>query len=504
MRALGPLLYAITTMISLPTYFNRFRNNIVGCDHRFTTPYGEQRLVYADWTASGRLYAPIEKKMISLFGPLVGNTHSESSVTGGTMTQSYHAAHKIIKEHVHADPADVILTMGSGMTSVVNKFQRLLGLKVPEQLAPYLRLPKEYKPVVFLTHMEHHSNQTTWLETIAEVVVAPPDKDGLVDVNQLAETVRKYRHRPLKLGSFTACSNVTGLQTPYHQLAAIMHDIGGYCFVDLAASAPYVSIDMHPPDPRERLDAIFFSPHKFLGGPGTPGVLIFNQELYQLHVPEQPGGGTVNWTNPWGEHSYIQDIEIREDGGTPSFLQAIRAALCIRLKEQMGVANMLAREEQMLPKIFAALSRIPGIHLLAPHQQQRLGIFSFWVENIHYNLVVKLLNDRFGIQTRGGCSCAGTYGHYLLHVDPKRSRRITEKINKGDLSEKPGWVRLSIHPTMTDEEVEFILHAIAEVVKHISSWEKEYCYDKHTNEFHHCRAGAAGPASVAQWFSLDE
>jgi len=487
-------------MIELQRHFELFRRNIIGHDHRFLSPYGEQRVVYADWTASGRLYWPIEKTLLEQFGPLVGNTHSESSVTGTTMTQAYQRAHQIIKEHVNAGPQDVILTLGSGMTSVVNKFQRILGLKVPEQLAAYLCLPKDYRPVVFLTHMEHHSNQTTWLETIAEVVVAPPDKDGMVDLNRLAELVKKYQDRPLKIGSFTACSNVTGLQTPIHQMAKILHEADGLCFIDLAASAPYVAIDMHPEDPLERLDALFFSPHKFLGGPGATGVVLFNSDLYRLRVPDQPGGGTVNWTNPWGEHSYIDDIEIREDGGTPAFLQAIRAALCVRLKEQMAVDKMWQREQEMLPKIFDALSRIRGMHLLAEHQQHRLGIFSFWIENIHYNLFVKILNDRFGVQVRGGCSCAGTYGHYLLHVDPKRSHRITEKINKGDLSEKPGWVRMSIHPTMTDEELDYILHAIAEIARHIQNWEKDYHYDMHTNEFRHRGEESTAANIVSEWF----
>ncbi len=490
-------------IIDLEKYFAAFRRNILGNEQSFISPYGTQQLIYADWTASGRLYRPIEGKMIRQFGPFVGNTHSESSITGGAMTQAYHTAHKIIKTHVHAGPGDVILTMGSGMTSVVNKFQRILGLKVPEQLSPHLCLPKDYKPVVFLTHMEHHSNQTTWLETIADVIVTPPDQDGLVDMNLLRDTVQKFKDRPLKIGSFTACSNVTGIRTPYHDMARIMHEVDGLCFIDLAASAPYVDIDMHPADAQERLDAIFFSPHKFLGGPGAPGVLIFNSDLYHLRAPDQPGGGTVNWTNPWGGHSYIRDVEIREDGGTPAFLQTIRAALSVRLKEKMGVQNMLQREHDLLPRIFRSLCSVPGMHLLAEQQQNRLGIFSFYVENIHYNLIVKLLNDRFGVQVRGGCSCAGTYGHYLLHVDPTRSHRITEKIEHGDLSEKPGWVRLSIHPCMSDEELDFLLNSVHETVLHAPEWQKDYVYDKSTNEFHHINGDSIPDVRVKDWFELD-
>ena len=221
------------------------------------------------------------------------------------------------------------------MTGMVNKFQRILGLKVPEQLRAYLKLPADLKPVVFVTHMEHHSNHTSWQETIADVVGIEPDEKGLVNVDDLKRKLEIYKDRKLKIGAFTACSNVTGIETPYHELAKIMHQNGGYCFVDFACSAPYVKINMHPEEPLERLDAIFFSPHKFLGGPGTPGVLIFDSELYHNKIPDNPGGGTVDWTNPWGQHKFISNIELREDGGTPPFLQTIKAALCIRVKRRI-------------------------------------------------------------------------------------------------------------------------------------------------------------------------
>ena len=247
---------------------------------------------------------------------------------------------------------------------------------------------------------------------------------------------------------------------------------------------------------------MYFSPHKFLGGPGTPGVLLFDSELYHNRVPDQPGGGTVNWTNPWRRHSFISNIEVREDGGTPGFLQAIKAAMAVRLKEAMGVDRMLAREHEMVAALFAGLRAIPKLHLLAGHITDRLGIVSFYVEDLHYNLIVKLLNDRFGIQVRGGCSCAGTYGHYLLHVDPQRSGQITDKIDHGDLSEKPGWVRLSIHPTTTDEEVRYLLDAIAAIVEHGVEWGKDYVYSPVTNEFSHVRAVDDTPAVVRSWFAL--
>lgn len=489
-------------MSELESFFNGIRRDIVGVDQTFRSPYGNRRIVYADWTASGRLYAPIERQMLEVFGPFVANTHSESSTTGTTMTHAYQEAHAIIKRHVNAGPDDVIITAGSGMTTVVNKLIRMLGLRLPEQLASFCSVPDDERPVVFVTHMEHHSNQTTWIETIADVEVIAPDARGLVDCDSLAALLERYRDRPLKIGTFTACSNVTGIATPYHQLARIMHEHDGYCFVDFAASAPYVTIDMHPADdPAAKLDAVFFSPHKFLGGPGTPGVLVFDSSLYHNRVPDQPGGGTVNWTNPWKEHSFVDNIEVREDGGTPGFLQAIKAALAIRLKEEMGVDRMLAREHELLPILFAGLRSIPGVHLLADQVEDRLAILSFYVEDMHYNLVVKLLNDRFGVQVRGGCSCAGTYGHYLLHVDPTRSHAITAKIDEGDLSDKPGWVRMSVHPTTTTDEAHALVDAVRAVVTHASTWERDYTYSPKTNEFQHIHAPADGP-DIRQCFDL--
>ena len=474
-------------MEPLEKYFEQFRKNIVGENHKFNSPYGEKRIIYADWVASGRLYHPIEKEMLENYGPLVGNTHSEASATGSAMTLAYQDAHKIIKQHVNASKDDVIITGGSGMTGMVNKFQRILGLKIPEQLREYLRLPTELKPVVFVTHMEHHSNHTSWQETIADVIPIEPDDEGLVNLEDLKKKLIIFKDRKLKIGAFTACSNVTGIETPYFELAKIMHQNGGYCFVDFACSAPYVKIDMHPDDPLEKLDTIFFSPHKFLGGPGTPGVLIFDSKLYHNKIPDNPGGGTVDWTNPWGQHKFISNIELREDGGTPPFLQTIKAALCIQLKEELGVSNMRKREEEQLKIVFEVLRTIPGLHILADNIEKRLGAISFYVDNIHYNLIVKILNDRFGIQVRGGCSCAGTYGHYLLHVDQNRSKSITDKIDHGDYSEKPGWVRMSIHPTMANDEIYFICDSIKQIIKNISNWEKDYNYSSSKNEYYNLK-----------------
>jgi selenocysteine lyase/cysteine desulfurase len=488
-------------MPDLERHFEPFRTNTVGHGQTFTSPYGEQRIVYADWTASGRLYRPIEDALLNQFGPFVGNTHSEATVTGSSMTAAYHEAHDVLRRHVNATADDVVLTSGAGMTAAVNKLQRILGLKAPEGLRRYIDIPPHERPVVFVTHLEHHSNQTSWYETIADVVVVPPDAQGVVSLDALEEQLHEYRQRPVKIGAFSACSNVTGIFTPVHEMARLMHRAGGIALIDYAASAPYVDIDMHPAgDPEGALDAVLFSPHKFLGGPGSSGVVIFSRALYHNTVPDEAGGGTVAWTNPWGQYAFLDDIEAREDGGTPGFLQAIKAALAVKLKDAMTVGAMLAREEAIVPYAIDKLQAIHGVHLLAPAVRHRLAMLSFWVEDVHYNLMVRLLNDRFGVQSRGGCSCAGTYGHYLLHVDPSRSRAITDRIDSGDLSEKPGWVRLSFHPSTTMADIDHALHAVAECVGHVGEWSKDYEYSNITNEYTHHAGDAALKARVHSWF----
>ena len=500
-------------MDNMEEHFTKFRKNIIGIDASFDGPYGRVPLVYADWIASGRLYGPIEKRMQEVIGPMVGNTHSESSETGRTMTLAYHLANTIIKKHVNADNNDVLITAGAGMTAVINKLQRILGLKAPSMIntlnfengIPCERVSPEHNeshPVVFVTHMEHHSNHTSWLETIADVIVLQPTDDLKVSCDELEKQLKKYEKRKIKIGAFSACSNVTGLFPPYRELTRIMHRHGGIAFIDFAASAPYVDIDMHPEnDPDGYLDGVVFSPHKFLGGPGTSGVLVFNSSLYKSEIPDNPGGGTVNWTNRWGERSYYSDIEAREDGGTPGFLQAMRTALVIDLKNSMGVAQITKREEELMEKALSVLRMIPDLNILGD-DDKRIGVISFYVKDINHNLIVRLLNDRFGIQVRGGCSCAGTYGHFLLHVTKSQSEEIASMIDHGDLSRKPGWVRISFHPTMTDKELDYILESVESVIKNRQEWAEDYLYNNESGEYAHKTWNALTDKDFEEWFNL--
>ncbi len=479
----------------LEQYFTEFKHNVIGDDVEIDTPFGKKKMIYADWIASGRLYKPIEDIMLNEFAPLIGNTHSEASETGVFMTRAYHLSHKIIKDHVNANENDVIITSGAGMTRVVNKFQRILGLKVPDKNSYFYAITKhkslvindlqDDKPVVFVSHIEHHSNHFSWVETIADVVVIQPNDDLTMNVENLKIELEKYKNRKIKIGAFSAGSNVTGYVPPVHELAKVMHQHSGLCFMDYAASAPYIKIDMHPDDPEAYFDAIYFSPHKFLGGPGSAAVLIFNKNLYHNEKPVNPGGGTVMWTNPWNEVSYSNDIEIREDGGTPAFLQTIRTALSIKLKEKMGVENIINREHELLEIAFNELPKIKGVHILADNIKDRIGVITLFSEVINHNLIVKLLNDRYGIQTRGGCSCAGPYGHFLLHINKNISHQLVSKIDEGDSTIKPGWLRISLHPTLANDELLFIINALKEITENAEEWAKEYYQDVKSGEWFH-------------------
>lgn len=457
-------------------HWSQFRKNIIGHDLTFQNEHGQHNVLYADWIASGRLYRPIEHAMTEKVGNVVANPHSYSCYTGAKITELYTEARTCIKRHVKANKNDILVTVGSGMTDALLRLQEILRVK-------QMVNGQGKKPVVFITHMEHHSNQVSWMECDVDVVVVPPNKQNLVDPSNLRAELSKYQDRKLKIGAFSACSNVTGVINPIHQLAKAMHEYGGYCFADYAASAPYVDINMHPEDPSEDLDAIFFSPHKFLGGPGSCGVLIFNK-MFHTGIPNIPGGGNVRWTNPWGGYGYTKDIEAQEDGGTPAFLQTIKAAMAIKLKEQMGTEQIRHRESELLVMAHLELQLMDNVELLEKYYQaDRIGCLAFNIKGLHYNLVVRLLNDRYGIQARGGWSCASTYSHYLFDIDKDRSRQIMTEIDEYNASTKPGWVRLSLHPTMTNKELDFCMKAINEISSYGQQWAKEFEYNPETNEF---------------------
>lgn len=415
--------------------------------------------LYADWTASGLTFEPIEKRLAEQVLPYMANTHTEDSFTGRTMSRWLHEANQVIKRHVNASDDDVLLNEGQGMTGALAKLVRLLGWSCHEQHREFLLAKMATRPLIYVTHREHHSNHTLWLESLADVKIIPALEGDEVDLEWLKADLQRESARPIKVASVIASSNVTGVETPYREIAKLMHREGGWCFVDFAASAPYVDIDMHPACD-EWLDAIFFSPHKFLGGPGSSGVLVFNKALYRNRIPDTPGGGTVTWTNPWGEHEYVEDIEQRESGGTPAILQTLRTAYAIQLKDEMGTDRIWAREQALNAYFFERLKMISGVNVLSDQHKARLSIFSIVFDQCDYRAAVRELSDAYGVETRGGCACAGSYGHYLLGIDRTTSAEIAAQIDQGNEAVKPGWVRVSLHPTMTLADVDRIADAI--------------------------------------------
>jgi selenocysteine lyase/cysteine desulfurase len=466
--------------------FKFLREELIGNDFCFKTPYGERLMTYADYTASGRSIKFIEKYLIKL-QKSYANTHTEDDVTGKSMTQILHKAEHLIKKRLNADKNCSIIANGTGATGAILKLQQILGLYIPPATKDRLNtLIEEYedgdytkketiddlreyilnrRPVVFIGPYEHHSNDIMWREGFGEVVEIELTKDGFIDLEDLEKKISQplYEDR-LKIGSFSASSNVTGTLTPVYDVARILHKHNAIACFDFAASAPYVDIDMNKDD-ESYLDAVFLSPHKFLGGPASSGILVFNEKLYRKDLPPTvAGGGTVDYVSSFG-YDFSKDIEAREKPGTPGVMQIIKAALCIDLKNAVGIDKIEKQEHHYIEKVLDRLGKSPNIKVLGTDDpNKRIAIFSLLIKHkdkyLHPKLCTSLLNDLFGIQSRAGCSCAGPYGHRLLNIDKKTSEKFRKVINKGYSALKPGWLRVNFHYIMDEEEVEFILRAI--------------------------------------------
>ncbi|KAJ4715288.1 Cysteine desulfurase [Melia azedarach] len=455
------------------------QSQMIGNSSEFDSPFGKRRLTYADHTASGRSLHYIEDYIINNVLPFYGNTHTCDSYVGKQTTQMVHEACRYIQKCLGGGEEDALIFCGSGSTAAIKRLQEVMGIAVPSILRQRVIkcLRDEERWVVFVGPHEHHSNLLSWRQSLAEVVEIGLDDDGLLNIESLRLQLELYKdaNRPI-LGSFSACSNVTGIYSDTRAIARLLHQYGGFACFDFAASAPYVEIEMRSGE-MDGYDAIFLSPHKFLGGPGSPGVLLMNKALYQLgsSPPSTCGGGTVDYVNGFNEKDtlYLEDIEERENGGTPQIVQMIRAALAFWVKQYIGYEVIKKQEEIYIERAMKRLLPNENIKVLGNTSASRLAILSFLVYSttnssleierdkpLHGAFVATLLNDLFGIQARGGCACAGPYGHNLLDFDKTQSHKIRSAVQKGYKGVKPGWTRVSFPYYMSDEEFEFILEAL--------------------------------------------
>ena len=485
----------------------RIQSAVIGDDRLMDGPYGQKPVTYADYTASGRALGFIEDFIRDEVLPRYANTHSESSGTGLQTTRLREDARATIKAAVGGDDDTKVIFTGSGSTAAINKIVGILGLRIPRELdlahGLNAQIPANERPVVFIGPFEHHSNELPWRESIADVVTIHEDADGQIDQAQLAAELQRYAHRPLRIGSFSAASNVTGIISDTHAITRLLHEHGALAFWDFAAAAPYVDVEMNPrgrdgrpADPAERKDAIFLSPHKFIGGPGTPGVLIVSNALLINAVPDMVGGGTVSYVNT-EDHRYIAHPEHREEAGTPAIIESIRAGLVFALKEAVGVDAIQAREHDFLRRAVTVWNAHPAIEVLGNTEAERLSIVSFVVKRpggtfLHHNAVVAILNDLFGIQSRGGCSCAGPYGHRLLGIDLERSRKFEQEVLGGCEGIKPGWVRVNFNYFISEEAFRYILDAVVLVAEHGWKLLPDYRFELASGLWRH-RSGPVEP-----------
>jgi len=500
------------------------RQQIIGIDATFPTPFGERLMVYCDYTASGRCLRFVESYLQSI-QRVYANTHTEDDVTGRSMSRLLHEAEAAIKRSVHAGPHGRLIACGTGATGAIDKLQQIIGVALaPATRQAVHRIVDEseldgeafrnalaaLRPVVFVGPYEHHSNEISWRQSLAETVTVRLDPNGHIDLDHLEALLQDPAHRNrLRVGSFSAASNVTGLRTDVRKVASLLHRYGALACFDFAACAPYVEIDMNPEpqgagdDPS--IDAIFVSPHKFLGGPGSSGVLVFNERIYHRELPPSvSAGGTVDYVG-MHDQDFIRDIEEREKAGTPGVLQTMKAALVFEIKDRVGANVICAREHELTERAMKSWGSDPCIEILGdPDPAHRVGIISFNLKGpdgryLHHKFITALLNDLFGIQSRAGCSCAGPYGHRLLGIDEATSERYRSEVQHGHCGMKPGWCRVGLHWVMDDAEANYVIDALHFVARHGRDFLRLYDFDLDDGTWSHRQDSIELP----NW-SLDE
>jgi len=500
------------------------RQQIVGVDSTFETPFGERLMSYCDYTASGRCLKFVESYLQSL-QRIYANTHTEDDITGRSMSQLLHEAEESIKNSVNAGPNGRIIAAGTGATGAIDKLQQIIGVALPpatrKNICDMLSTPESMvscedidevfaksQPVVFIGPYEHHSNEISWRESLATTIEVRMDPGGNIDLAHLEELLQDpaYQDR-IRVGSFSAASNVTGMRSDVRAIASLLHKYDAIACFDFAACAPYVEIDMNPEpegDEDPSIDAIFISPHKFLGGPGSSGVLIFNERIYHRELPPSvSAGGTVDYVG-LDSQDFISSIEEREKAGTPGVLQTLKAGLVFQIKDRVGVKYISKREHQLTARAFKKWTENDSIEILGnPDPAQRVGIISFNIKNatgtyLHHKFVTALLNDLFGIQSRAGCSCAGPYGHRLLDIDHDTSERFRDVVQEGYCGMKPGWCRVGLHWVMDDAEADYVIDAVLFIASYGHLFLSVYDFDLCSGTWTHTHSTAA-----LKTFSLD-
>jgi selenocysteine lyase/cysteine desulfurase len=481
----------------LEQQLERIRTAVIGDDAVLEGPFGPRRLVHADWTASGRSLAFIEDVIRQAVLPLYANTHTEASATGRWTTHLREDARAMVHRAVGGGADDVVVFSGSGATDAVDRLMRML------------ELGSRQRPVVFVGPFEHHSNELPWREAVADGVVIREDADGLLDLDHLREELERHAARPLKIGSFSAASNVTGIVTDVDAVSILLHRFGALACWDYAAAAPHVPVDMNPsPDVEDGelayRDAVFISPHKLPGGPGTPGVLVAKRHLFANEIPAVPGGGTILYVTP-ERQTYLSDPVQREEGGTPAIVESIRAGLAFRLHAEVGAETVQELEEAFVRRALSSWRENPRWLLLGNPDLPRVPIVSFGVRYpleaqpvgmLHPNFVVALLNDLFGIQARSGCFCAGPYVHRLVDFDLEISAAHEAEATRGNLGIKLGFVRLSFSYFISETVFDYLVAAVNFVADHGWKLLPLYRFDPSSGLWHHRYAVPQPPVGL--------